>query len=452
MNVLDAILGWSNTTPDQLAVADGQTVLTFADLAAAIATQQGLLRDGGVGPGDRVGVCLTDGCPALVASLATLAAGGVHVPIDHQLTPREQAELIGQSGVNWRLDASGLQPTGQPRPEDPLGRGASAFLRFTSGTTGDAKGVLLSHASLLARATAAGGNLGLEPGQRMLWLLPLAYHWAASVIAALVAGTGVVFGNRLRLADTLGIARQHGTTLAYASPWHGQRFAAQAAGALAPLHTLICTTAALDQQVAEELRRTHGLSVRQALGIIECGLPLVGPGTAAGGPGNVGKPLAGHVCRILNPDADGSGELAIAGPGLFDAYLHPWRPASTVLVDGFFATGDRASIVADGQVRLLGRLKDVINVGGVKVFPQDIETVLLAHPQVARCRAWPSPDSRLGEVVAVTITPTSEVVDTDLLTGALQVWCQERLAHLKQPVIWNFGELPVTGSGKVRRR
>lgn len=447
MTIIAHIRQRAVANPEVVAVVDQHQVLTFAELIAAIDDEALRLRAAGVAIGDRIGLCLPDGAPALIASLAVVAAGGVHTPIDPHLATPERTALREQTGITWWLDATGLHPTGIAAVADPLGSGASAFLRFTSGTTGDAKGVLLAHGTLQARAEAAGLALGLQSGDRMLWLLPLAYHWAASVVAALVAGCGVVFGNRLRASDTAAIARAQGTTIAYASPWHCRRLAALPTGSLGPLREIVCTTAALDAQVAAQLRTVHGLRVRQALGIIECGLPLVGSGDPDEGPGDVGRPAAGFSCQIRNPDVDGSGELIITGPGLYDAYLSPWRPAPS----GGFATGDRARLLADGRVRLLGRIKDLINVGGVKVFPQEVETVLLAHPAVARCRAQAHSDARLGEVVAVTVTPLDTAADPATLINDLRLWCDDRLAELKRPVAWTIAELPVTGSGKVRR-
>ena len=446
--ILTALAHWAQHSPHQLALADGATVLDFRALDRAIHSRADDYRHAGVQPGDRIGNALADGATALISSLAAVACGGVHVPIDHHLTADERRQLINVTHIRWLVDEHGVHNLGTARAADPLGSDSSAFLRFTSGTTGTAKGVLLSHATLHARAVAASRALELQPGERVLWLLPLAYHWAASVIATLVAGAGVVFGNRLRLSDTLAEARTHRTTLAYASPWHCQRFASVAAGGLAPLTTIVCTTAALDPLIADKIRLTHTIRLRQALGIIECGLPLISPGQAGEALGAVGKPQPGFSCRVQMPDADGSGELLIRGPGLFDAYLDPWQPASGVLSDGYFASGDRARIDGDGQVRLLGRLKDLINVGGMKVFPLEIETVLASHPAVRASHAYALPDARLGETVGVTVMladPEAQVADE------LREWCRARLAPLKQPTVWEFAALTLTPSGKLRR-
>lgn len=456
-SVVDAIRQWAVQTPHHLALADGATTFDFQALCIAIDTTAERFYDAGIQPGDRVGTALPDGAEAVISSLAALACGGVHVPIDHHLTVTENRDLLSATGIRFLVDDKGIHDLASPRTADPLGAGVSAFLRFTSGTTGNAKGVLLSHATLLTRAEAAARTLELQPGNRVLWLLPLAYHWAASVIAALVAGAGIVFGNRLRLRDTLAEAHTHSTTLAYASPWHCQRFATCPIGELKPVHTLICTTAPLARPIADQLRLHHGIRLRQALGVIECGLPLISAGTDdhsdGSEAGEVGFPQPGFSCRLRDVADDGSGELLISGPGLFDAYLHPWTPAQQVLVDGHFCTGDRAVILPDGRIRILGRLKDLINVGGMKVFPQEIEATVASHPAVVASHAYAVPDQRLGETVGITVELQAQFTADarDRFARELREWCRAHLAPLKQPTVWVFAPIARTASGKTRR-
>lgn len=428
-----------------IAVIDGALILSYADLAQRVDDRAARLRQLGVRPGERVATLLNDGSDALIASLATLAAGAVHVPVDVQLTAPERANLMASALVAWVQSTEGVLATGHASPPDPLER--SAFLRHTSGTTAAAKGVLLTMRSLGLRAEVAANALGLAPGRRMLWLLPMAYHWAASVIAALSAGATVVFAARLRIADTAAIARAQGATLAYAAPWNLRRLAALPPGALTGLTEVIATTAALDPATAAALLHGHGLRLRQALGLIELGLPLVGDGGAIGA---VGHPAPGFRSALLDGDGN-EGELALDGPGRFDAYTDPWTPSDAVLRNGLFATGDRARRLPDGTLQLLGRLKDVINVAGLKVFPLEVEAVLLAHPAVAACRVRAAADERSGDVVAAEVVPAPGT-DPARLTAELDAWCAARLTALKRPAQWTvLAALPHTGSGKVRR-
>ncbi|MBA3698913.1 MAG: acyl--CoA ligase [Planctomycetes bacterium] len=465
MRITDALDQHAAQRPTALAVADGTARLSWGDLRTAVDALAATLTSQGLQVGDRIAVYGHDGAATLVAALAVLRAGGVHAPVDHTLTEPEIAALITALGTPWRLDvpkgasvevALSLVATGQARTPDPLGSGVSAFLRLSSGTTGAAKGVLISHASLCDRVLAANRGLQLGPDDRVLWLLPMAYHFAVSILNYLHHGTAIVFGNALRATGTATIAREHHVTFAYGSPWHIRRLAELPVGHDLPatLTRVVSTTTALDATAAADFRTRHGRGVQQGLGIIEVGLPFLSPGAAGERPGDLGVPLPDYRIDLLDEHGEptaGPGELAIAGPGLFDAYLTPWRPRDTVLHRGFFRTGDRAERTADGGIRLLGRLKDVINVGGVKVFPQEVESVLDAHPWVVASRVRSAPDARLGEQVhaEVQLKPGHDVATVH---DELSTWCAERLAPLKRPAAYTVVErLAMTASGKVIR-
>jgi long-chain acyl-CoA synthetase len=465
MRITDALDLHAGARPESLAVADGTIRLTWSALRSAVDRLSAALIAQGLRTGDRVAVHGHDGAATLVAALAVLRAGGVHAPVDHTLAEPEIAALIIALATPWRIDVPKgaavdapltLTATGQARTPDPLATGVSAFLRLSSGTTGAAKGVLISHDSLRERVIAANRGLRLGPDDRVLWLLPMAYHFAVSILNYLHHGAAIVFGNALRATGTAAIARDHAVTFAYGSPWHIRRLAELPAGHDLPasLTRVVSTTTALDATAAADFRARHGRGVQQGLGIIEVGLPFLSPGAQGERPGDLGAPLPDYRVALLDEHGeatDGPGELAIAGPGLFDAYLTPWRPRDSVLHRGFFRTGDRSERTSDGGIRLLGRLKDVINVGGVKVFPLEVESVLDAHPWVVASRVRSAPEARLGEQVhaEVQLKPDADVARVH---DELSAWCAERLAPLKRPAGYTVVErLAMTASGKVVR-
>jgi len=466
-SVTDALDVHAQRRPQALALVAGGQRWSWSELRHRVDQACAWLTAQGVRPGDRVALCAPDGAPAYCAALAVLRSGGVHVPVDHQSVAAEIDAVIDRLQTPWRLEpapelsAWRLTATvwcGRPRALDPLGPGASAFIRYSSGTTGAAKGILLSHASLLERIHSANRGLMLGEEDRVLWLLPMAYHFAVSILLYLQAGAAVVFGNSLRATTTAGIARAEQVTFAYGSPYQVRRLEALAPGEDLPpsLRTMVSTTTALDAGAADAFRARHGCAVRQALGIIEIGLSFLSPGLPGEAPGELGVALPEVAVRILAPDgrvlpAGSPGELALRAPGMLDAYLAPLRLRSAILQDGYFATGDAAQCDAQGRVQLLGRLKDLINVGGVKVFPLEVEAVLNAHPQVLASRVHGLPEARLGEQVAAQVQLRPDA-DPGLVIPALQAWCREHLATLKQPaVIAAVSSLPMTGSGKVRR-
>ncbi|MBA3709983.1 MAG: long-chain fatty acid--CoA ligase [Planctomycetes bacterium] len=466
VRVTDALFAHARARPDGMAVVDGTARITWAELAGQVESAARALVAQGLVAGDRVALRAADGAAAVVAMYAVLHAGGVHAPVDHLLADPEVTALMDVLQTPWTLrPARGsrpedlrLEPTGHPRGVDPLGPGMSAYVRLSSGTTGAAKGVLLSHETILARIAAANAGLRITPDDRVLWLLPMAYHVAVSLLLYLQQGAALVFGNSLRASVTAAIARAESVTIAYASPYHIRRLAELPPGNDLPrsLTRVVSTTTALDATAAIDFRARHGLDVRQGLGIIEVGLPFVSEGSPGEAPGELGRPLPAFQVAILAPDGQvvpvgETGELAIAGPGLFDAYLQPWRTRAEVLVDGCFLTGDLAAQDDAGRIRLLGRCKDIINVGGVKVFPLEVEAVLEAHPWVAASRVRAMPDARTGDHVHADVQ-LSPLADQARVEAELSAWCVQRLAPLKRPAHFTFTTaLERTASGKVRR-
>ena len=162
-------------------------------------------------------------------------------------------------------------------------------------------------------------------------------------------------------------------------------------------------------------------------------------------PTALGQPLSSYEVKA-NPD----GELLIKGPGMFDAYLSPWQPRAKILNDGWFATGDLVQIMDDETVILHGRSKSVINVGGMKVFPEEIEAVLNIHPAIETSRVFPEKHSALGSYPsAEVIVRTGHKLPTLL---ELRSHCRDKLAAFKIPMrLEAVNSIALTASGKVKR-
>jgi len=459
-NITQALRQHAHTRGAELATADAQVTLTWAQLDANVDAAAAQLLTAGVQAGDRIAICLPDSVPTLTVILAVLRLGAVHAPIDVHLATPEIEAAIQSVRAQWHITGPGAgwscQRTGIPAIPDPLAPQRSAFIRLTSGTTGMAKGVLLSHGTLAERIAAANIGLQLGPKDRVLWLLPMAYHVAVSVLLYVEVGAAIIFGNRLRAGETAKVATVHQCTFAYGSPWHVRRCAELPAGSWPDsLRRMVSTTTALDADSAALMQSRHGIPVIQALGIIECGLPLLSTGALGESVGQfqIQSPYRAAIHdAAMQPVAEGnSGDLVLSGPGFLDAYLEPWRSRSDILVDGWFRTGDVACRQADGSIQLLGRSSDVINIGGMKVFPLEIEAVLDAHPLVSASRVAGAPDPRTGEQVVAEVQLTSSAT-FELTVAALHTWCAARLAPLKRPAVITVVEkLARTASGKVRR-
>jgi long-chain acyl-CoA synthetase len=450
-------------------------VLPYAALDEAIGTACQRLTASGIGPGATVGLHVPSGRDYIVLTYALWRCGAcvVPVPVELALPEKEQvrrtvaldfvltkeeapAFLEGTRGSSAAvLPGMQLVPLRRCRAH-PAGFAAlnSAFIRFTSGTTAAAKGVVLSHETIRDRGEAANQVLRLGPDDCVVWLLSMAYHFAVSIVGYLSKGATIALLPNHFAPAILDAAWRHRGTLLYGTPAHYAWLAAAAdPPALPDLRLAISTTTALDMDTARAFEARYGLPITQALGIIEVGLPFINTDFARGRAGAVGCVLPAYRLRLDDVGlGDGLGEILLAGPGFFDAYYEPWQPRQAVMPDGWFRTGDVATRDADGCVVLRGRTKDVISVLGMKFFPQDVEAVLAAHPAVERASVFARPHPQLGQVAAARVVARRSL-GRPPSAAEIIAYCRQRLAHFEVPEHIEFVDaLPQTASGKVLHR
>ena len=456
---------------DGVTLSFGELLERVADVAAWLEKCPGFRRNGV----PRVGLACGNGVEYIVLALAILKAGGCLVPLADELTEPERLEIIERTGLCGMIVGGGVSGSGisagdlekstaagwEPLDSPGIAREAEftaldpAFIRFSSGTTGKSKGIVLSHRKLRERITAANAALEIGPGDRILWMLPMAHHFAVSIMLYLYHGACTVIGTSHLAENILERAKATRATVIYGAPFHFAQLAVDPGDFAWPeLRLAVSTAAPLPAQVAGDFRARFGKPLVQGLGIIEIGLPLLNTGGARDCPTAVGRPLPAFDVELRDeegrPMATGLvGELWVKGPGMFDAYLSPWQPVDEICVDGWFATGDLAETDAAGRFFLRGRKKSVLNVNGMKVFPEEVETVIESLPPVRRCRVIGLPHSVLGTV------PVAEVVlhpGASLTSRELIRWCRQSLSAYKVPVRVRFvDKLPLTENGKIRR-
>lgn len=426
-------------------------------------------------PRSRIGLRCPDGPGYVVLALGILRAGCCLVPLASELTLAEQKRIAGELSLaaillqdkGDEVSSFSHEPGGQHDPAldrklAGIGGSAPAFIRFSSGTTGSAKGILLTHRPLADRITAANSGLGIGASDRVLWTLPMSHHFVVSILLYLRYGAAVVFPESLLPGDLLRAAREHGATVFYASPFQYLLLvsgtsspASQGATPLPSLRLAVSTTAPLDVETARKFHSIYGVVPAQALGVMEVGLPLINLPHPELRPFSIGRPQSGFEVQIRDetglPCPPGTtGQLFLRGPGLFDAYVAPWRNREEVTGDGgWFATGDIASIDEEGFVTLSGRTVNVISVGGMKFFPEEVESVLRSHPRVAEARVFATEHPSFGmiPVAEVVLSPGPEVNQSEMTDH-----CRRELPRYKVPVTIHFLEsLPKTPSGKIRR-
>lgn len=456
MNIVDLI--FQRSTAADAAVISPELRLTYGELEARMTTCAQRLGADAAWPRKerpRIGLDAPSGADYIVVALAILKQDACFVPIPAELTASERAQLAkstaldaivhAKSAEDWRVE-----PVAHEAPpafeEAALAALNPAFIRFSSGTTGTSKGIVISHETLLGRITAANEGLRIGPQDRVLWVLPMAHHFAVSIVLYLYHGATTVLAPASDPKLMLDMVREHGATVMYGSPYHYTMLCGvPEAALLGSLRLAVSTAFALTNEVAELFSGKTGMHLTQGMGIIEAGLPLLNLEHAAARPTSIGKPLPAFEVKL-----SGEGELMLRGPGMFDAYLTPWQPRASVLRDGWFATGDIAEQDEAGCFYLRGRVRSVINVGGLKCFPEEVEAVLRGHPGVQAALVSARPHPALGAVPVAQVIPTDSAAPPPLIE--LRKLCQERLSAYKVPLLYTFvSELPLTPSGKLRR-
>jgi long-chain acyl-CoA synthetase len=478
MNLYDLFHETARRQPEHPAILgpSQDTALTYSGLDEAIRAAASRLRKAGVQPGDCVGLHHPSGSPYIVLTYAAWQCGACVVPVATELAAEEKREICREISLDYILSSPGTAAFAEPfRRGEATGIGQNidlmpirspclrpagydrvqaAFIRFTSGTTGTSKGVVLSHATIHDRIQAANDALAIGPADRVLWLLSMAYHFTVSIVSYLSFGATIVLPSNHFAAAVAAAMARHRTTLLYASPAHCALLADYAEGPPLPgLRLAISTTTSLDRDVARRFLHRYGQPVAQALGIIEVGLPCINLDFAAEKNNSVGRVLPAYELQLKDIGLGrGLGEVLFRGKGFLDAYYQPWRSQDQIMPDGWFHTGDIGQLDADGCLFLRGRSKDVISVMGMKFFPQEVETVLASHPAVAEVVVFARRHPRLGETPCARVVP-SPSADQDGLEADLRQWCAQRLASYKVPErVELVDSLPRTASGKLLHR
>jgi long-chain acyl-CoA synthetase len=471
VNIAEEIFQRAN--PNAIAVIDADISHTYGDLERLSRSVAKTLRvKVGANKKALIGLKGKDGLDYIALSLGILRSGSCFVPIATELSPSECEALIstlsldavisfseeGEGPLNFSYSSFENNPHVESSGwREELEKLNPALIRFSSGTTGASKGILLSHETLRQRVEAANTGLQIVQEDRVLWVLSMAHHFAVSIILYLWNGASIVIPSSHLAEDFLSAANKHGVSVLYAAPFH---FVLLAAAPDLPkwpsLRMAVSTTAALPQEAAEDFAAAFGVYPAQALGVMEVGLPFLNHPDPKTHSSSIGRAQAGFEVELRDNegtkvDAGSLGELFIRGPGMFDAYMAPWKPSADIFsAGGWFSTGDIAIADDEGYYYLQGRTHTVINVGGMKFFPEEVEKLLCSQPGITDARVMGRDHPTYGCV------PVAEVIgsgDPKVSPLQLSMLCRKNLARYKIPVEIRFVEsIPKTVSGKIIRR
>ena len=486
-----AIAWWAQRTPDAPAIeAPGWEPVPYARLWQTIRRLRSQLHAAGIGRGTRLALVLPDGLPLTLVSLAAISTATA-ATLDFDLQAPELERLLAQLRVDALLTSDSGDPpgrpsvgsprtltvhgTGGPRVEDvhlvgqpspePVDRSwpraeDTAHLFHTSGTTGAPRPVPHIHDSYMVWAHASVRAFDLSPRDRTVGLGSLA-HAAGEVPLrhALVAGSVFVSGDRSALEFLLDHLDATAPTWLYlpAGMVHllAEALEREPARRLPPsLRFVRFTSAAIPAETLARLERRFGVPIYPEYSSNEAGIiARVSPPLTASKAGSVGVPFLD--LRIVDESGDNlsagaEGEIVVRGPTVTrgDPGASAVREGS-FLPGGWFRTGDLGYVDGDGFLFVTGRKQEMINRGGSKIAPDEVDEVLRGHPAVAQAAVFGVPDARLGEDVVAAVALKRGMTATP---RQLREWLLDHLSTYKVPRrIWFVGELPITPTGKVPR-
>jgi len=472
------------------AVIDGAGTWSFHELATASEAACGWLDAHGVRAGDRVMV-VAENCRASIAIFFAVAKlGAWPVMVNPRLSPREMDAIRTHCGARrvvypataalsrdhaqrheaiaddvpglGRIGLSPIDPAAVPAVVEGAAADRVAALVYTSGSTGQPKGVMLTHGNLLFMAQAAGAIRSLTPQDRLYGVLPVSHIVGLSTVTlgTLLAGASLFLVPRFNPADALRSLEHEGITVMLGTP---AMFAmtAEYAGRkgiqkiVAPNLRIISSSGApLDPEIKKGAEQLFGLPLHNGYGITECS-PTIAQ-TRPEQPRSdcsIGLPLPGVETELRLPEgmADtGVGELWVRGPNVMKGYYRdPEATAAVLTEDGWFNTQDLARF-EDGNLFIVGRTKDLIIRFGFNVFPAEVEAVLNGHPAVRQSAVVGRPAANGTEEVVAFVELRPEA-DAD--AAALRAHAAQRLTSYKQPSeVVILRALPTTAGGKIAKR
>ena len=476
--------------PDEPALRYGRRRMSFSELERSCERVARLLRERGVGPGDRVGVMLPNVPEFAIAYYGALMAGAVVVPMNVLLKRREVSFVLGDCGAKLLLawhefaepagqgaadagaDAVVVEPEAFSTLLDELGPPAgiversgqdTAVILYTSGTTGKPKGAQLTHANIARNVRVCVETLfHIRPGDVILGALPL-FHGFGQVCGlncAAATGASLALVPRFDAGAVLDTIERERVTVFQGVPTMYSALLGHPRRDRFDVSSLrVCASggAALPVEVLHAFEREFGCVVLEGYGLSETS-PVASFNHPDGRrqPGSVGTAVEGVEMRVVDdlrrPVGAGEvGEIAIRGHNVMKGYWNqPEATAAAIDADGWFYSGDLGRVDAEGRYYVVDRMKDMIIRGGYNVYPREIEEVLYEHACVHEAAVVGIPHAELGEEVgaAIALKPAAEAT-----TEELREFVRERVAAYKYPRhVWLLDELPKGPTGKILKR
>ena len=494
MNICEHLTAVAARSPERIAIVFQGQSYTYGELDRCSVSAAQLLVDSGVQTGERVAIMLPNVPAFAVWYYATLRIGAIAVSISTRLTDSEVAFVVSDCEAKAFVASESAEAQtlpdcvakslvvsddgryfinpagdGQALPELPnqstwheASPDDAALILYTSGTTGFAKGATLSHNNVRSNVLEFNRLCDMQPSDRILLAVPLFHCFGQNALlnSALHVGATLVLQRGFDLNESKRLIAQQQVTQLYGVPTMFQLFHEScSASDLATVRYCFSAAATLPLQVSQRWLDKFGQPIFEGYGLTETSPFASYNHHTDYVMGSIGEAIDQVEMKIVDSDTGGDcpvgelGEIAIRGPNVMLGYWN--RPADTAAAirDGWFHSGDIGRQTEDGRFSIVDRVKDMIAVGGLKVYPAEVERVLLDHSEVAQVAVVGLPEEVFGEQVVAFVVLDKMNSGTKLLMAELLERCRQHLANYKVPKHCEFvSELPRNPSGKILKR
>lgn len=484
-----------------------ETEWTYQELDDLVSRMANLLIDSGIKPGDRVGVQLLNSPQFVFSYFGILRSGAIAVPINPHFTGDDLGYIIKNSGMkmivtgienlrtidqlnveNLKVIVTDIRVPFKAKceyeasdkvikledvlfkysttdPQVKISQDDIASLQYTGGTTGIYKGAMLTHRNLVVNATQFRywfKNVYQDGQGKFVCVIPLFHIYALSTTMnhAVLSGSSLLILSKFDINELMRLIDKYKPNLFMGVPAMYGAIAMREGNKydLSSIEACVCGSAPIPVAVHEAFERITGGKLREGYGLSECSpVVTVTPINGQVKYGSIGVPIPDTKVKIVDPQTGVEitkpgvvGEILVKGPQVMQGYWEQPEETALVLKDGWLRTGDLGSIDEDGYVFIADRLKDMIIMGGEKIYPREIEDLLYTHPAVKEVAVIGVPHSLRGEVpqAYVVLKENSEVTNKEL-----RQYCMKHLSKYKVPhKVELVDELPRSSVGKVLRR
>jgi acyl transferase domain-containing protein/acyl-CoA synthetase (AMP-forming)/AMP-acid ligase II/acyl carrier protein len=488
MNLAQNIERSQRIFPDKPALIFEGKYFTYRELNEMTNRVANGLSELGISGGDRVALFMPNIPPFVAAYLGIQKIGAVPVSINSALKAEEAKFILDDCGATILVTTEILRaniPTGEISqlkhiliaegeakadmalselmanaeltalaidmdPDDP------AAILYTSGTTGFPKGATLSHSNLVSNIRTFVDTVGTHPDDRILLFLPASHSYGqtSTLFPCLEVGATLVLHRELEIEGILKSIVDNGVTTFFGvSTIYTLLYEKASAEQMRTIRRYVSGGAPLPLELAKKWREKFGVSINEEYGSTETSLICFNQTYQ---PCSVGSVLEGVKVKLIDSETGQEvkqgelGEVVVRGPNVMLGYWNRPTETAQVLKEGWFHTGDIGRADEEGYLYLVDRIKDMINVGGLKVYPSEVENMLYQHPAVAEVAVYGVPEPLLGEQVIASIIPKSGVAVT---AKEIVAFCRQNMADFKVPnLIELVDSLPKGRTGKILKK